>query len=291
MKALRFYLLLPILYSVSLLPFWVLYRISDFLNWLLFRVIGYRKAVIAQNLAHSFPEKTEVERAAIAKNFAEYFCDTLVETVKMLTISQRSFLQRCYFDDLTLFEKYHTQGQNLIVAMGHFGNWEWGNYAMSLSSPYQLYAVYKPLQDRHFDRFVYNMRARFGALPVAKNAIFRLMVKERDTLSVTAMIADQTPIKENAYWVDFLGQDTAVYIGTEKVAKKLNYPVLFASIRRVKRGHYRIGLEELFAQPKHTEEGEITQKHTAVLEREIRAMPHTWLWSHKRWKHKRPVQP
>ncbi len=287
MKTLRFYILLPFIYSISLLPFRLLYLTSDILNFVLFKIVGYRKEVIQQNLSNSFPQKTRDEIANIRKAFHQHFCDTMLETAKMLTIGKKAFLKRCYFVDLSLFEKYYAKQQNIIVAMGHFGNWEWGNYAMSLSSPYKLYAVYKTLQDRRFNHFVYHIRARFGALPVAKDNIFRLLFKERETRSVTALIADQTPAKKYAYWASFLNQETAIYQGTEKIAKKMNYPVLFASIRKVKRGYYQIHLEELFSEPKNTEEGEITKRHTAFLEEEIRQQPHLWLWSHKRWKHKR----
>lgn len=287
MNRLRFYLIMLFFYGLAVLPFRVLYFLSDFLNLLLFGWIGYRKKVIYHNLKNSFPEKTEGEIDRIAKDFYQHFCDTLVETAKMITIGKKAFLKRCHFVDLSLFEKYYKAKQNLIVTMGHFGNWEWGNYAMSLSSAYQLYAVYKPLQNSRFDRFVYKIRSRFGALPVSKDNIIRLMFKERKKLSVTALIADQTPNPKYAYWANFLNQETAIYQGTEKIAQKMNYPVLFASIRKIKRGYYQIYLKELFSNPKETSEGEITERHTAILEDEIRKYPHTWLWSHKRWKHKR----
>lgn len=288
MKALLFYLFLPLIYLLSLLPFRLLYLLSDLLTFILYRLMAYRRQIIAQNIQNSFPEKSPEERQKIAADFYRHFCDIWLETVKMLTIGRKTLLKRCHFADLSVSEKYYQKGQSIIFIMGHFGNWEWGNYAMRLSSDYPFYAVYKKLQNPYFDGLMYKIRSKFGTIPVSSNNILRIILKSKETCSAIGLIADQTPMPEYAYWTYFLNQATPVFRGTARIARKMNYPLLFASIRKQKRGYYKIHLEELFSQPKDVSEDEITRRHTAFLEDEIRKLPHTWLWSHKRWKHKPP---
>lgn len=113
------------------------------------------------------------------------------------------------------------------------------------------------------------------------------MVKNRNEVTATAFAADQTPPPETAYWTTFLNQDTPVFWGTEKIAQKFNYPVVYVTIRLVKRGHYEVDAELVYDDPKSTKEGEITEMHTRRLEQDIKKQPEIWLWSHRRWKHKR----
>ncbi len=173
--------------------------------------------------------------------------------------------------------------------MGHMGNWEWAGNTFSLQCRHQLYVIYHPIGNKHFDGLMYRMRTRFGTKLIAMKNTFREMLGNKGGLNATAFIADQTPQPNNAHWMTFLNQDTPVFKGTEVIAKKLNIPVLYTSIDRTKRGYYKIHAEILVAEPANTAENEITELHTRRLEQDIIARPETWLWSHRRWKHKRPV--
>ncbi|MFI5150037.1 MAG: lysophospholipid acyltransferase family protein [Bacteroidia bacterium] len=289
MQAFIFYLALPFIYLLSLLPFSVFYLFSDFVYFLLYIVIGYRKDVVTSNLRNSFPGKSEEEIVRIRKMFYSYLCDLFLETFKTLTISKASALKHCKLTPETkaLFEKYHAEKKSVIIVMGHFGNWEWAGNTFSLQCPQQLYVIYHPLTNKKFDGLIYRMRTRFGTKLIAMRDTYKDMVRFKDEINATAFIADQTPAPESAYWTSFLNQDTPVFLGTEKIARKLNYPVVYASVRRIKRGYYEIAAETLFEDPRLTTDGEITEAHTRKLEREIIAQPEIWLWSHKRWKHKR----
>jgi len=285
-----YYIALPFIYLLSLLPFPILYAVSDFMYLIIYRVIGYRKEVTLTNLRNAFPEKPEKEIQKIAKDYYHYFCDLTLETFKTLTISRKTAVKRCKFNDLSLFEKLYAEKRSIIIVMGHYGNWEWAGSSMSLETKYQLYVIYHPLTDKRFDKLIYNMRTRFGTKLIAMQNTFRDMVKNRDEINATAFIADQTPSNpEAAYWTNFLNQDTPIFFGTEKIAKKLNYPVIFGNVKRIKRGYYEIFLEMLAEDPKSTKDGEISEIHTRRLEEEIRKQPEIWIWSHRRWKHKRTV--
>jgi len=285
-----YYLALPFLYFVSILPFPALYLISDFLYVLFYYVIGYRKKVVLENLRHSFPEKSPEEINLLCKKFYHYFCDLILESLKTLTISRAEVKKHVVFSEhaVSVFKKYYDNKQSIVLVMGHMGNWELAGAGFSqLSSFHDLYILYHPLSSKRFDKLVYHMRTRLGNKLYAMNEALRGMLRDRDKITATAFIADQTPSPEGAYWTTFLHQDTPVFKGTEKLATKLNYPVIYASVMRKTRGIYSVELEVLTENPKACSENEISELHTRRLEKDIRMQPEIWLWTHRRWKHKR----
>jgi KDO2-lipid IV(A) lauroyltransferase len=289
MQAIGFYLALPFIYLISILPFPVLYLFSDFIFVLIYYVFGYRKKVVTENLRNSFPEKSEKEIAALRRKFYRYLCDLLLETFKTLSISKSTMLKHCSMNEYSkkLFQKYSDEKKSIILVLGHLGNWEWGGNTFSIMCRQQLYVLYHPLENSYFNRLIINMRTRFGTKLISMKDAFRDMVKMKNEINATAFIADQTPPPDNAYWTTFMNQDTPVFSGTEKIARKLNYPVVFVNVQRIGRGNYELMAEVLCENPSSTSEGEITEMHTKKLEKEIRKNPATWLWSHRRWKHKR----
>ncbi len=290
MKKITHYILKTLLYILSLLPFWLLYRLSDILFFIIYYLIGYRRKITFQNLQKSFPEKNTKDLNHIERRFYLFLTDLMVETIKLMSISKKSIIKRCHFSDETaaLINKLYSEKKHIIFAMGHFGNWEWAGPATSLVTQHPLFAIYKPLSNPFFDQLLYNIRTRFGTKLIAMNNTWKEMLQNQSHIHATAFIADQTPSPEHAYWTTFLNQDTPVFWGIEKIARKLNYPVVFVSVRRIKRGYYTIFSELLSERPANTMEGELSEKHTRKLEQEIIQQPETWLWSHRRWKHKRP---
>lgn len=287
MLRIGYYILLPFLYIISLLPFSVLYHLSDFLNLIVFKCLGYRKKIIDQNLKNAFPEKEEVEIQQIKKQFYEFFCDLIVETIKTLTISPSALIQRVSFEDNGIFEHYYKQKQSVVVVMGHLGNWELGGARFSQEAFHQLYIIYHPMSMKLFDQLVYKMRTRLGNKLYAMNDTFKGMVKNKAKLTATAFIADQTPPPNNAYWTAFLNQDTPIFRGTAKISKKFNYPIIYISITRPRRGFYAIKSELLIETPDSLTENEISELHTRRLEKDVQQHPSIWFWVHRRWKHKK----
>lgn len=289
MSLFLYYLALPFVYMVSLLPFPVLYLLSDGIYFLLYYVSGYRKKVVAENLRNAFPDKNDRELEKIRREFYRYLCDLFLETFKTLTISKGKMVKHCSFhpDTVALFEQLAAEKRSAILVMGHKGNWEWAGNTFSILCPQQLYVIYHPLANPHFNGLIYKMRTRFGTRLIAMQDTFRDMLAHRKEVNATAFIADQTPHPDSAHWMTFLQQDTPVFKGTEKIAQKMNQPVVYVSVQRIKRGYYTVVAEVLFPQPAGTPDGEITVAHTKKLEEDIIAQPATWLWSHRRWKHKR----
>jgi len=288
MSAILYYLTLPFLYLVSYLPFRVLYMLSDLLYVLIYKVFGYRKKVVTENLKNSFPEKPANEIEKIRSEFYRYLCDLSLETIKTLSISPSALKKHFKSGDMSAFEHYYKNNQSVVLVMGHLGSWEMGGAYFSLLPIHQLYVIYHPLANKHFDRLFYRMRTRSGTRLYAMKGTFKGMIKNRKDVTATAFIADQTPSPDNAHWMTFLNQDTAVFKGTETIARKLDYPVIYLSVIREKRGQYKLNSELLVEHPQELSENEVTEMHTKRLEQDIINHPETWLWSHRRWKHKRP---
>jgi Kdo2-lipid IVA lauroyltransferase/acyltransferase len=288
MQTLTFYLVYPLIYGVASLPFWALYRVSDFLCILL-KLSGYRKQVVLKNLRNSFPKKTEKEIEALCTDYFAYLCDLTLETFKTLKMTAEETQQRCVFRKQEWLTKLHENQKSIIIVMGHYGNWEWAGPSFTLNTPYQLVVIYRPLSQPYFEKMMVGMRTRFGTRITPVDRTLRDMVSCQKEVTATAFIADQTATKKNAYWTEFLNQDTAVFTGPEKLAKRFDYPVVFMNVQCVRRGYYEITPELLFANSGATSENEISESFTNRLEKEIMLNPTYWLWSHKRWKHKRKL--
>lgn len=289
MKAVVYYLVLPFLYLFMLIPIPFFYVFCDVVYFLVYHVIGYRRKVVAQNLRNAFPEKSDKEIAKISRRYYRHLCDIFLETFKTLTIRKSTFLKRCKISPQAkiLFDDYFQKKKSMIAVMGHYGNWEWAVNSFSATCDHQLYVIYHPLSNKYFNGIMRKIRTRFGSKLVSMNDTFKEVIRQKNEINVFAFAADQTPSPENAYWTKFMNQDTPVFWGTERIARKMNDPVVYISVQKTKRGHYEIFAETLFENPKDTQEGEISEAHTRRLEKDIIEHPELWLWSHRRWKHSR----
>lgn len=286
MKKVIFYLLLPFIYLIASLPFPVLYKVSSFLYYIL-KMSGYRKKVVVTNLQNAFPEKSIDEIQAICDSYYRYLTDLILETLKTLKMTEKQALERCRFNNTEWLDQLYREKKSIIIVMGHYGNWEWAGPSFTLTTKFQLNVIYRPLSDPYFEKMMTGMRTRFGTRITPQQLTLREMVASRHEITATALVADQTATPQNAYWMNFLNQDTAVYEGPDKLAKKFNYPVVYMNAKRIRRGYYEVTPELLFNNPKNTADNEICDAFMKRLEKEIRLDPATWLWSHRRWKHKR----
>lgn len=288
MQALAYYLALPFIYLVAWLPLPAVYAISNVLYFVLYRLIGYRKQVVIQNLTNAFPEKSNAEILQLADKFYRYLCDLMLESFKTLTFTQKQALEVFEYtpESFELINSYAQKGQSLIFVVGHHGNWEWSGNPLGIMFKGNMQVIYHELTNSYFNALMYRMRTRFGCSLIEMRDVTRTMLKNKGKVTATGFIADQTPSPENAHWMWFLNQPTPVFRGTEVIARKFNYPVIYFTTKRIKRGKYICEAKLLCAEPKLTQEGEITELHTQMLEADIIREPEIWLWSHKRWKHK-----
>ncbi len=275
---------------ISHLPFRVLYVISDGLYFMIYRVIGYRKKVVLQNIARSFPDKTAAEHLQIVRNFYRHFCDLVVESLKVFTISQAEVNERMKVMNPDFMDRFYDQGKNVIVAGGHYNNWELFAVAIDAPLKHKAVAIYKPLTSMFFDKKMRESRSKYGLEMISTKKVEEEFKRENAELRTIIFGIDQSPKSaKRSYWSTFLNQDTAMLFGAEKYAKEYNLPVVYARINKISRGHYTTEFVEAIEDPTNTSYGEITKRMNDLLEKDILRQPEYWLWSHKRWKHKRPI--
>ncbi len=278
------------IFLIGLIPFRVLYVISDFLRFVLYRVVGYRRKVVEENIRNSFPALSEAEQKKLVSRSYKNLADIIVEGVKAFSMSNKQAVARYKFINLEFLSPYKEAGKSVILLPAHYGNWEWGGLSIPLQFDYnQAVVLYKPLSNKFADRMVKKNRSRTGIFmgSIYKTAkLFQTYVSQTSTFF---LVADQSPSNvARAYWTTFMGQETAFLPGPERYSRLYNLPVIFVDIQRVKRGYYEIAFSLITDNPASVPEGEIMARYARKLEDVIRKKPENWLWSHRRWKHEKP---
>lgn len=287
MARIIFYLFIK---PLSLLPLRVLLGISSVVYQVMMLTIPYRKKVVFSNLEKAFPDKTHQERKRIAKSFYQHFCDLLVESVKLFSISQQQAISMFRVTNPELFNELAAQNKSAVLVGGHYQNWELFAVATDPQIRHKLLGIYTPITNDFMEKKFSESRSKFGLVLVPKKKTRTYFEDFKDQLSVTTFAIDQCPRRhQKVYWTKFLGVDTAVHFGAEKYAKEYDYAVVYGSAIKTKRGHYELTFEVLEREPTQTSDGEITDKHTKKLEQQILAAPEYWLWTHKRWKLNPPL--
>lgn len=285
-----YYLLLAFCYSFSVLPFPVLYFISDILYVLVYHVFGYRKKVVLANLRQAFPEKSSEEITLLAKKYYRNLTDMMVETIKLLTMSKKQ-LQNRFKCDLTVLHELYAQGKSCQLHLGHNFNWEWANLFCMQGVAFPFLVVYMPLSSKPADRMFRHFREKFGTILIPANDMANSMKPWLEKQYLIALVADQNPGNpRSCFWYPFLNKMTPFYKGPEMGARRNDIPVVFADIRKPKRGYYHAELKLMFDEPQKEPVGKITETFVRFLENNIHEQPEVWVWSHRRWKHEYPTQ-
>lgn len=271
--------------GLSMLPLPILYAMSDFIALLLYRVFKYRRSTVRANLNNAFPDKDAAWISQVEQQFYRWFCDQLVETVKTLDLGAEEIVKRVEIENPELLHKLHEQSKHIIFVGAHHGNWEWLHKSLTLHLRHLHLIIYKPLNNAPIDAIVKEMREKFGAMAVPMKQIFKVLEAQKQTLTCTYVLGDQSPMAQNRFlWLHFMNQPTAVYTGAEEMARKYNAAVVYGSMYLKSRGHYGVKLSLVTASPDEFAKGDITRWHTQLFEKQLQAQPAFWLWSHRRWK-------
>ena len=273
----------------SVQPFWLLYLKSDFFYFLVYHLFRYRRKVVRDNLLRSFPEKDLKATKAIERKFYRNLCDQFVEAPKMMRMGVNGYRKRITFTNPELAQQLYDQKKNIFYAIPHSGNWEWFGKMIPELSSHKGLAIYKKVQNAAFEQLMLTMRTKDSTLEmVESNFALKRLAQLRGELNAVLMMADQSPRGvDSDYWTEFLHQETCWFTGLERIAKMLDYAVVFVDMKRTGRGLYKVGLELLTDDPKSMAKGEIMERYVRRVERFIQAEPDNWLWSHRRWKHHR----
>ena len=279
-----YHLVYGILYLVSLLPLSVLYLIADLVYVLIYYVVGYRKKIVIGNLNRAFPDKSKEEITIIAKKFYHNLADSFVETLKLISASDR-FIKTHMTGDFSIFEKLYAEGKRCQIHSSHNFNWEFANVVIPLEIPHTLLTVYMPLNNKIFERIFYKFRAKTGAVLLPATDMRAAILPHRKSLYALALVADQNAGNPTSgWWINFFGKPAPFVKAPESGARRGNIPVVFSYFTKESRGKYTIHFSLAEETPANTREGELTVKYVRFLEEVIRKHPDVWLWSHRRWK-------
>ena len=282
-------LLTVALKAVAIWPYWVLHAFSSVLYPIVYYVARYRRAVTRRNMQNAFPEKPVKENVVIEKAFYRHFCDYVVETLKLMHISDKQMRCHMRFTNPELIEQLRADGRPIFLYLGHQCNWE---YVISITMwthpDFQAVQIYHPLKNKSMDKVMYHLRSRFNSVGVPQRQTLRAvltMIREGKQ-PLLGLIADQRPPrKPEPEWMEFLHQDTPIITGGEVMGRKLDAHFVYGSMRCVRRGYYELTFQPI--EPVEGEEYGYSKQYMRMLEKDIIAQPHMWLWTHNRWSMKR----
>lgn len=283
-----------LLYIISLMPFWVLYGIADFIFVLVYYVVRYRRKIVAKNMSESFPELSDKELKKIARKFYRNFADYIVETIKLNHISDEEIKRRMVFKNMDIIDRLFDEKRSIAAYFSHCGNWEWVP-SITLWSRHttgkdvEFCQVYRPLKNKWYDEYMLRLRSRFNSLSFKKKTVLRdlLLLRRREMPSITGFMSDQKPSKgDESHIVKFLNHPSAVITGTEQVARKLDMAVVYFDMHKLSRGYYELEVKLITDNTSTMEPMAITDAYVKLLEETIKRNPSIWLWTHNRWKHK-----
>jgi KDO2-lipid IV(A) lauroyltransferase len=284
------HILVGLLIAVSWLPFWILYRLSDVLYIIIRFVIKYRSKVITENLNYAFPEKTELEISQIRNKFYRHICDIIFESVKIYSMSDKEMEERLTIKGTDKANEFFDQGRSIVALAMHHNNWEWTSFVQS-KLKHLILTIYNPVRGNNaMEKFLVHNRSKWGSkcIPVHKTARSVIEYNSKGILTGLWLAADQTPPATSKFWTVFMNRETPFFQGPEKIAASTNQPVFFQHTKKTGRGKYEIEYSVLFENPKEVEQKEILLAYVRKAEEIIRNEPEYYLWSHRRWKHKRP---
>lgn len=275
------------LWMISILPFPILYLLSDIICFILYRIIRYRVKAVRYNLALALPYLTDKERKQIEKKFYSHMCDMFLEMVKTLTISENEIKKRYKFTNIEVVKEFEKKGKSIVLMLPHYANWEWmvilGKYIS-----FKGFGIYKKLANKHFDKLTHDIRARFDAALIStRETTLAIKSNQGKGLQGTYLfLSDQTPnLRKGLHWEPFMGVEVPVHMGAEAIAKKLDLNILYIKVQKIKRGYYEATFIPITDNPKGEEKYKITRTFLDLVEAQIKEQPEYYFWTHKRWKH------
>lgn len=275
----------PIIALLSLLPMRVLYGIANILFVLIYHVFTYRRVTVRRNLSLSFPDYSSKEIRRIEREFYRHLADLIVESIKAFSLSKEALLERVEVENMELLDDFIAQGKSVCGILGHMGNWEWVILRLAIEAKYPVHALYQPPSGKAAENWLKRNRERFGAILISTRRMRPLLKAMKHGPVALGTLGDQTPVHvDKSHWMNFLRQITPVYTGTERMARQYDMAVVYVSIHKKSRGHYKVRFDLITDTPNELAENELTEIHTRMLERSIVEQPSIWLWTHRRWK-------
>ena len=279
----------PFLWIISKLPFRLFYWFSDCIYILVYYIIGYRKKIVRNNILIALPHLSEEKRLLIEKKFYHHMCDMFLEMIKTMSISSEEMKERFKITNIELLKEYEQKNKSIILLAAHYASWEW-LLSINESTSFKCYGVYKKVNNKYFDAKVRAIRSKFKSILVTTdNTIALINDNEKNgVMSLYGLASDQSPqVHKTFHWQQFMGITVPVHTGAEMLAKRYDLEVVFAKVKKVKRGYYEATFVPIANNPKSIPDYEITDAYLKEVEQQILEAPEFYFWTHKRWKHRR----
>jgi KDO2-lipid IV(A) lauroyltransferase len=279
----------PFLWIISKLPFRLFYWFSDCIYILVYYIIGYRKKIVRNNILIALPHESEEKRLVIEKKFYHHMCDMFLEMIKTMSISSEEMKERFKITNIELLKEYEQKNKSIILLAAHYASWEW-LLSINESTSFKCYGVYKKVNNKYFDAKVRAIRSKFKSILVTTdNTIALINDNEKNgVMSLYGLASDQSPqVHKTFHWQQFMGITVPVHTGAEMLAKRYDLEVVFAKVKKVKRGYYEATFVPIANNPKSIPDYEITDAYLKEVEQQILEAPEFYFWTHKRWKHRR----
>lgn len=289
MQLLVYLLVYPLLWFISILPFRLLYAFSDFVYLLLYYVIRYRKKTVRNNLKLALPHLSDKERLSIEKKSFRHLCDMFLEMIKTMSISEEEMSRRFSFTNLEVYQNMEKKGKSIALVAAHYASYEWV-ISMNKHISFEGYAIYKKLKNKHFDKLIKGIRSKFKAHLIDTKETPSVIESNatQGILSLYGFASDQSPKAVKAYhWAEFMGVTVPVHTGAEMLAKRFDMNIIFLKVKKVRRGFYEASFEVLSEDVKSVPDYQITDIFLKKVEQQIAEAPEYYLWTHKRWKHRK----
>jgi len=273
------------------LPLRGFYSMATFIYLLMYHILRYRRNVVRKNLSKAFPEKSDRELHAIENAFYRHLADYLVETVAIFKMNEQDFDKRYHLMNVELLDQYAERGINVILAPGHYGNWEWICYLVH-KIRFRSIAVYKKQSSRFVDELILRSRGKYGLLLLQYHETYLYLLSADPSIPICLLfLADQRPVaRTKMEWIRFMNQDTAAFRGLENLHAKMKGVVLFVYIKKIRRGYYELEFKPLNHPGEVSADKELTRRYFRELEVNIREDPRYYLWSHNRSKFAPPAE-
>ena len=287
MNLLLFIIAYPLLLIISILPFRILYILSDIICFLVYRVIGYRKKVVRSNLALALPHLSDQERLVIEKKSYKHLCDMFLEMIKTMTISKKEMDKRFTYKNLEEYKNLEKEGKSIALMLAHYASYEWV-VSMNSKVSFKGYGIYKKVNNKYFDRLVRRIRSKFDAelISIDKTAAVIASNYSKSIKSTYGFASDQSPqLRGINHWHKFMGIEVPVYVGGELLSKKFDMNMMFLKVSKVKRGYYEAEFELLSNDVRSVPNFELMNTFLEKVEQQILEAPEYYLWTHRRWKH------
>ncbi len=247
----------------------------------------YRRKLVINNLKKVFPAKNENQIKILADRFYRNFSDVVVEVLKASSISEKEIAKRIQFKNPEIAFEQQRKQQALLFYASHQCNWEWMALASGIHLTVPGDVIYQPLENEKVDKFIFNMRSRFGGQPIAKDNGARKILKLKNQHKIIGLASDQSPPRDHVHWSYVFGIETDFYPGLVQLPYLMQAPAVFGKMVRIRQGYYEVELVKIGEPPYEKGDYSVLKNYIKEMEKLVEGSPEDYLWTHNRWKHTR----